>query len=116
MLMFDRYGLSHVLGRPSAFATSDAYVDVKFYEPVDDVYITAGGIISAPPSGKKLISMHFFEMRRLQAEVRRTLYQNPRETPTSDQDPWFVQMYDKCNKWKASCPSDDEGSGLSEAW
>ncbi|CCX15424.1 fungal-specific transcription factor domain-containing protein [Pyronema domesticum] len=110
------YGLSHVLGRPSAFATSDAYVDVKFYEPVDDVYITAGGILPAPPSRKKLISMHFFEMRRLQAEVRRTLYQNPAATPKSDQDPWFIQMKEKCDKWKASCPNDDEGSGLSERW
>lgn len=110
------YGLSHVLGRPSAFATSDAYVDVKFYEPVDDAYITAGGILPAPPSAKKLISMHFFGMRRLQAEVRRTLYQNPTETPKTDRDPWFIQMYEKCNNWKASCPSDDEGSGLSKTW
>ena len=105
-----------MLGRPSAFATSDAYVDVKFYEPVDDQFITAGGILPGPPSGKKLISMHFFGMRRLQAEVRRTLYQNPAETPKTDRDPWFVQMFDKCNKWKASCPADDEGSGLSEMW
>jgi len=105
-----------VLGRPSAFATSDAYVDVKFYEPVDDVYITTSSILPAPPSTKKLISMHFFRMRRLQAEIRRTLYQNPAETPKTDQDPWFLQMYDKCVKWKASCPRDDEGSGLSETW
>jgi len=111
-----RYGLSHVLGRPSAFATSDAYVDVQFYEPVDDALITAGGILPGPASTKKLISMHFFAMRRLQAEIRRTLYQNPRETPKNDQDPWFIQMYEKCVKWKASCPADDEGSGLSERW
>jgi hypothetical protein len=110
------YGLSHVLGRPSAFATSDAYVDVKFYESVDDTCITAEGILPGPVSGKKLISMHFFCMRRLQAEIRRTLYQNPAKTPKTDQDPWFVQMYGKCVKWEASCPVDDEGSGLSELW
>ncbi|KAI5805924.1 fungal-specific transcription factor domain-containing protein [Geopyxis carbonaria] len=108
------YGLSQVLGRPSAFATSDAHIDVKFYEPVDDRYITAEGILPAPHSTKKLISMHFFAMRRLQAEIRHTLYQNPRETPKTDKDPWFQQMFEKCAKWKASCPQDDEGSGLGE--
>lgn len=110
------YGLSHVLGRPSAFATSDAHIDVQFYEPVDDRYITAGGILPGPKSTKKLISMHFFAMRRLQAEIRQTLYQNPRETPKTDDDPWFAQMYEKCVQWKNSCPADDEGSGLSEVW
>ena len=110
------YGLSHVLGRPSAFATSDAHIDVKFYEPVGDQYITAGGILPGPPSTKKLISMHFFEMRRLQAEIRQTLYTNPRPHPKSDHDPWFAQMHNKCVAWKSSCPHDDEGSGLSEIW
>jgi hypothetical protein len=63
LLNVHRYGLSHVLGRPSAFATADAYVDVKFYEPVDDECITAGGILPGPMSPKKLISIHFFNMR-----------------------------------------------------
>lgn len=114
--MLHRYGLSQVLGRPSAFATSDAHIDVQFYEPVDDKYITAGGILPGPYSQKKLISMHFFKMRRLQAEIRHTLYQNPRESPKSDDDPWFAQMLQKCNDWRASCPHDDEGSGFSKSW
>ncbi|KAG0634442.1 fungal-specific transcription factor domain-containing protein [Tuber brumale] len=110
------YGLSHVLGRPSAFATADAFVDVRFYEPVDDVYITAGGILPGPVSVKKLISMHFFRMRRLQAEIRQTLYQNPREHPKNNSDPWFAQIHAKLDNWRASCPVDEHGGTMNPDW
>ncbi|PWW71740.1 hypothetical protein C7212DRAFT_231835 [Tuber magnatum] len=110
------YGLSHVLGRPSAFATADAFVDVGFYEPVDDVYITAGGILPGPISIKKLISMHFFRMRRLQAEIRQTLYQNPREHPKNNSDPWFTQIHAKLDNWRASCPADELGGTMNPDW
>lgn len=113
---FDRYGLSHVLGRPSAFATADAFVDVEFYEPVDDSYITAGGILPGPVSTKKLISMHFFRMRRLQAEIRQTLHQNPREYPKCNEDPWFAQIQAKLDDWRASCPQDDRGGTMNPDW
>lgn len=111
-----RYGLSHVLGRPSSFATADSFVDVGFYETVDDACITVEGILPGPPSPKKLISMHFFRMRRLQAEIRQTLYQNPRENPKSDEDPWFHEMSAKLDNWRATCPQNDQGSGMSYDW
>ena len=104
------------MGRPSAFATADAFVDVGFYEPVDDVYITAGGILPGPVSVKKLISMHFFRMRRLQAEIRQTLYQNPREHPTDNSDPWFAQIHAKLDNWRASCPVDEHGGTMNPDW
>ncbi|RPB13304.1 hypothetical protein P167DRAFT_535008 [Morchella conica CCBAS932] len=110
------YGLSHVLGRPSSFATADSFVDVGFYETVDDTCITVEGILPGPPSPKKLISMHFFRMRRLQAEIRQTLYQNPRENPKSDEDPWFHEMSAKLDNWRATCPQNDQGSGMSYDW
>ncbi|KAF8461867.1 fungal-specific transcription factor domain-containing protein [Kalaharituber pfeilii] len=110
------YGLSHVLGRPSGFATMDGYVDVKFYEPVEDKYITKDGILPAPPSPKKLISMHFFRLRRLQAQIRQTLYQNPRPTPKDDTDPWFAEMYAKIEAWRQAAPVSDHGSGLTNDW
>lgn len=111
-----RYGLSHVLGRPSSFATADSFVDVKFYTAVDDAFITACGILPGPDSPKKLISMHFFRMRRLQAEIRQTLYQNPRDSPKSDQDPWFQQMSRKLDHWRQTYPQNDQGSGMSYDW
>jgi hypothetical protein len=114
--MFDRYGLSHVLGRPSAFATADAFVDVEFYEAVDDAYITADGILPGKVSTKKLISMHFFRMRRLQAEIRQTLYQNPRDYPKSNTDAWFVQIQANLDKWRASCPRDSRERTMNPDW
>lgn len=108
-----RYGLSHVLGRPSGFATVDAFVDVRFYEQVDDQYITAEGVLPGPPSIKKLVSMHFFKLRRLQAQIRQALYQNPRPEPKDDKDPWFAEMYAKIDKWRADAPV---GGGLQMEW
>ena len=105
-----------MLGRPSGFATMDGYVDVKFYEPVEDKYITKDGILPAPQSPKKLISMHFFRLRRLQAQIRQTLYQNPRPTPKDDTDPWFSEMTDKIEIWKKAAPISDHGSGLTSDW
>ncbi|KAF8454189.1 fungal-specific transcription factor domain-containing protein [Terfezia claveryi] len=110
------YGLSHVLGRPSGFATMDGYVDVKFYEPVEDQYITKDGVLPAPKSPKKLISMHFFRLRRLQAQIRQRLYQNPRPTPKDDTDPWFSEMNAKIEAWRKAAPISDHGSGLTNDW
>ena len=65
---------------------------------------------------KKCITIHFFKMTLLQAEIRRTLYLKKRETPVDDQDPWFTNMLNKLDYWVESCPKNDEGSGLSEVW
>ena len=111
------YGLSHSLGRPSAFCVSHDHINVKFFEMVDDRYITPGGLLpGSQPIMKKCIAIHFFKMRLLQAEIRRTLYLQKRPAPVSDQDPWFQQMLAKMDHWVASCPKNDEGSGLSEVW
>ncbi|THC99066.1 hypothetical protein EYZ11_001462 [Aspergillus tanneri] len=110
------FGLSHSLGRPSCYSINHDHVRVKFFEVCDDGCITPNGILSGSPKLAKCIAIHFFKMRLLQAEIRRTLYLNKRETPTDDQDPWFSQMLNKLDHWVASCPKNDGGSGLSETW
>ncbi|RPA77054.1 hypothetical protein BJ508DRAFT_213158, partial [Ascobolus immersus RN42] len=110
------YGVSHILGRPSGFATVDAYIDVKFYQPVQDKYITREGVVEgAPPCPLKLISMHFFRLRRLQAQIRQTLYQNPRPSPRDDRDPWFQEMKAKVEKWMSDAPGGRK-AGITRDW
>ncbi|PGH01551.1 hypothetical protein AJ80_08985 [Polytolypa hystricis UAMH7299] len=111
------YGLSHSLGRPSAFGVSHDNINVGFFEMMDDRYITRHGILpGSQPIMKKCIAIHFFKMRLLQAEIRRTLYLRKRDAPLDDQDPWFTNMTAKIDQWVTSCPKNDEGSGLSEVW
>ncbi|EQL28227.1 hypothetical protein RJZ56_005286 [Blastomyces dermatitidis] len=111
------YGLSHSLGRPSAFAITHDHINVEFFSMVDDRFITRGGILpGSQPIMKKCIAIHFFKMRLLQAEIRRTLYLKKRDRPHDDNDPWFTNMLAKLDRWVASCPKNDEGSGLSELW
>ncbi|KAI9730540.1 MAG: hypothetical protein M1834_005781 [Cirrosporium novae-zelandiae] len=111
------FGLSHSLGRPSAFGISFDHINVGFFEPVDDRNITANGVIpGSPPIMKKRIAIHFFKMRLLQAEMRRMLYLKKRPEPQNDQHSWFIEMEQKIRTWKDSCPKNDEGSGLSDAW
>ena len=111
------FGLAHSLGRPSAFGTGPDYINVGFFEAVDDRYITSAGVLpNSPPSIKKLIAIHFFKMRLLQAEIRRKLYLKKRSEPRSDQDQWFLAMEKKLSDWRAAVPQNDEGSGLSETW
>ncbi|EAW10684.1 putative C6 transcription factor [Aspergillus clavatus NRRL 1] len=110
-------GLSHSLGRPSCYSVPHDYIHVNFFELVDDQYITPDGVLpGGTPILPKCIAIHFFKMRLLQLEIRRTLYLNKRETPADDQDPWFSQMLAKLDHWVASCPKNDGGSGLSEKW
>lgn len=111
------YGLAHSLGRPSAFGTGPDYINVGFFEAVDDRYISSAGVLpNSPQSIKKLIAIDFFKMRLLQAEIRRKLYLKKRLEPRSDQDQWFVAMEKKLSDWRANVPKNDEGSGLSETW
>ncbi|KAJ5606225.1 hypothetical protein N7510_009006 [Penicillium lagena] len=110
-------GLAHSLGRPNSNSVSHDHIDVKFFELVDDRHITAEGIVpGAKPVVPKCIAVHFFKMRLLQMEARRTLYLNKRDTPADDQDPWFAQMLAKIDHWVASCPKHDDGSGLNAQW
>ncbi|SLM35384.1 fungal specific transcription factor domain-containing protein [Lasallia pustulata] len=110
-------GLAHSLGRPSAFGTTPDHINVGFFEAVDDRYITPDGVTPGSPSSiKKLIAIHFFKMRLLQAEIRRQLYLKKRPEPDNDQHPWFEAMEAKLERWRQSSPNNDEGSGLSQIW
>ncbi|KAL8869159.1 MAG: hypothetical protein Q9174_004477 [Haloplaca sp. 1 TL-2023] len=110
-------GLAHSLGRPSSFACSYDHVDVQFFEPVDDEYISSKGIVpGCPRSMKKRVAIHFLSMRYLQLEIRRALYLRKREHPQSNDDPWFSAMERKLRDWLQSCPKQDGGSGLDEVW
>jgi Fungal specific transcription factor domain len=111
------YGLAHSLGRPSCFGVSVDHINVEFFALCDDQYITTGGLLPGHhPIMKKCISIHFLRMRLLQAEIRRTLYLKKRDTPISEEDPWFEYMLKKIDAWMAESPKNDEGSGLSEKW
>lgn len=98
------FGLAHIMGRPNAFATGQDHVDVRFFEAIDDEYITAEGISPGPPSEKKAVAIHFFRMRLLQAEIRRVLYQNKRPEPRDESHPWYAQMEKKLQDWLDTCP------------
>jgi hypothetical protein len=110
-------GLSHSLGRCSSYCVSHDHINVKFFELVDDRYITAEGVTpGAKPILSKCLAVHFFKMRLLQLEPRRVLYSNRRPIPLNDQDPWFTQMLAKLDHWMATTPKNDDGSGLSVKW
>jgi hypothetical protein len=111
------FGLAHSLGRANSFCVSHDHLDINYPELVDDRFITPQGILpGAKPILAKCIAIHFFKMRLLQAEARRVLYLNKRETPVDHQDPWFEQFGAKLDYWVASCPKQDGGSGLGETW
>ena len=110
-------GLAHSLARPSAFGASCDHVNVKFFEVVDDCFISSRGISTqCPLSNKKQFAIHFMSMRLLQAEMRRKLYLKKRLAPNDDRDPWFVAMQQKLRDWLSRTPEDAEGSGLDHTW
>lgn len=111
------YGLSHSLGRPSAFGVSVDNINVKYFQLCDDEYITPQGLLSGHNLiMKKCIAIHFFKMRLIQAEIRRTLYLKKRDTPVTEKDPWFEYIHNRIDSWVRDTPKTDEGSGLSPAW
>jgi hypothetical protein len=104
------FGLAQAMGRPNSFATGKDHVDVGFFEPKDDQYITAEGILPGPQSEKKTVSIHFFRMRLLQAEIRRVLYQKKRPEPKNEEHPWYAQMEQKLKDWVDACPQNPSWS------
>ena len=111
------FGLSHSLGRPSAFAVTHDHLDVKYFQRVDDRYISDSGVTpGAPLSLKKVMAIHFFKMRLLQAEIRRKLYLKRRPSPVDDSDLWFHQTEAKIICWLDSSPTKDDGNGLDKTW
>lgn len=110
------YGLAHSLGRPAIMATGANHIDVGFFQPIDDQCITSHGFLPGAFSTRKWIAIHFYKMRMLQLEIRRTLYQKKRATPQNEDDPWFVQMKAKMDDWRDASPNNDENSGFSKEW
>ncbi|KAI9756261.1 MAG: hypothetical protein M4579_003928 [Chaenotheca gracillima] len=110
------FGISHTLGRPSAFSIPPDCTQRQFFAQVDDKYITEEGILPGPRSLKKVIAIHFFKMRLLQAEIKIKLYQQERDAPSNDDDPWFTKMEAKLDKWWRESPQGDDGSGLTPTW
>lgn len=99
-------GLAHAMGRPNGFAKGDDFMDVQFFETVDDEYITEEGIRPGPPSEKKLVAIHFCKMRIRQAEIRRNLYEKKRPEPRDSNSPIFVEMERNIQDWIDSAPQE----------
>ena len=111
------YGLAHSLGRPSMIATSEDRRNVEWFAEHEDEYITDDCILPlAPISTRKWIAIHFYQMRLLQLEIRRTLYLQKRPMPASDSDPWFEHMHQKLLRWMNRTPPNDHGSGYGSEW
>lgn len=98
------YGLAHSLGRPNSFATGDEKLDVEFFSTVEDEYITESGIKPGPACDRKLVAIHAFKLKVLQAEIRRTLYERKRPEPKNDSDPWFQSMDKRIKDWLSGSP------------
>ncbi|KAH8808239.1 fungal-specific transcription factor domain-containing protein [Xylogone sp. PMI_703] len=99
------YGLAQSMGRPNAFATGQDHVDIKFFEVVEDEFITPDGVLTAAPSEKKVLSIHFLKMRLLQAEIRRVLYERKRAEPKNEDHPWFAKMEQELQDWLDRAPT-----------
>ncbi|KAK6591963.1 fungal specific transcription factor domain-containing protein [Botrytis cinerea] len=97
-------GLAQSMGRPNAFATGRDHLDIQFFQTVDDEYITSNGVLPGPMSDKKRLAIHFFRMRLLQAEIRRTLYLRKRTEPKNEEHPWYAQMLQKLGDWLEASP------------
>jgi hypothetical protein len=100
------YGLAHSMGRPTGFAKGDDVMNVEFFSTVDDELITESGILPGPPSEKKIVAIHFFKMRMLQAEIRRMLYEKKRLEPKDENHPWFANMEHDIKEWLEQSPEE----------
>lgn len=98
------FGLAHSLGRPNSFATNDEQLDVGFFSTVEDTYITENGVEPGPNSERKIVAIHSYKMRILQAEIRRILYERKRADIKNDSSPWFQQMEKRLKDWLDTTP------------
>lgn len=99
-------GLAHSMGRPNGFAKGNDFMDVQFFETVDDEHITEEGIQPGPPSEKKLVAIHFCKMRIRQAEIRRVLYEKKRSEPRDANSPVFLDMERRIKEWVDTAPAE----------
>lgn len=99
-------GLALAMGRPNGFAKRDDFVDVQFFETVDDELITEQGIQEGPPSEKKMVAIHLSKMRIRQAEIRRMMYEKKRTEPKDTNSPIFVEAERKIKEWSDAAPEE----------
>lgn len=99
-------GLAHSMGRPNGFAKADDFMDVQFFDTVDDDHITEDGIQPGPPSEKKLVAIHFCKMRLRQAEIRRVMYEKKRPEPRDMNSSVFLEMERKIKEWVDTAPAE----------
>lgn len=107
------FGLSHYMGRPSAFSKGGDRIDVEWFSTVEDENITPNEIKSGPASPRKLHTIHMYKLRSLQSEIRRTLYERKRAEPVNDTHPWYQSMDGRIDEWVKSRP---EGIIWNKAW
>lgn len=93
------------LGRPTGIPNE--YINTPFPSAVDDLLIIPGKPIVGDISGPsyKLVSLLFFEIRQLQCEVQRILYENselPRRFASISE--WKQNMHERLQDWHASIP------------
>ncbi|PHH67553.1 hypothetical protein CDD82_1367 [Ophiocordyceps australis] len=96
--------LSYHMGRPSGFATTNDGIAIDLFATVDDDHITPAGIQPGPVSDRKLVAIHIFKTRHLQAELRRVLYEKKRPEPKSDAHPWYAKFEHKLKQWLDEAP------------
>lgn len=97
-------GLAQSMGRPNGLAKGDDFWDIEPFATVDDEHITTEGISSGTPSEKKLVAIHFFKLRLLQAEIKRSLYEKKRPEPRNETHPWFAKMERRIQDWLEQSP------------
>ncbi|KAJ4424070.1 hypothetical protein N0V82_001317 [Gnomoniopsis sp. IMI 355080] len=99
-------GLALAMGRPNGFAKRDDFVDVQFFETVDDEFITEQGVQEGPTSEKKMVAIHLSKMRIRQAEIRRMMYEKKRTEPKDTNSPIFVEAERKIKEWCDAAPAE----------
>ncbi|KAI0165656.1 hypothetical protein GGR57DRAFT_130348 [Xylariaceae sp. FL1272] len=97
-------GLSQAMGRPNGFAKSEDIVDVGWFDTVPDANISESGIVPGPVEEKKLVAIHFYKMRLLQADIRRILYEKKHVEPRHSHHRWFTEMEAKLSQWLEKSP------------
>ncbi|PWI66652.1 hypothetical protein PCL_04790 [Purpureocillium lilacinum] len=102
------FGLSYHMGRPSGFARGDDRMDAKFFADVEDENVTPNGILPGPPSERKLIAIHIYRARALQAEIKRVLYEKKRPELKNDMHPWYKAMEQKLKDWLEAAPANPQ--------
>lgn len=98
------FGLAWHMGRPSGLANGTDKLDVDFFTDVGDEHITSNGITPGPPNERKVIATHFLRSREIQAEVKRTLYEQKRPEPTNDLSPWHASIEKRMKEWLDGAP------------